>query len=206
MNKRPFLFTNLAGIKMKNPVMVASGTFGYGEEYKELVDLNKLGAIVTKTITLKPKLGNPPPRIVETAAGMLNAVGLQNVGLEVFLKEKLPNLKKITSTPIIVSVGGESVFEYIKITEELNKIRQIAGIELNISCPNIRFQKKNNKLETKKIFSQDAKLTYKLVDKVRKVTRLPLIVKLSPNVTDITRIARACEEAGADVVSLINTP
>lgn len=206
MNKRPFLFTNLAGIKMKNPVMVASGTFGYGEEYKELIDLDKLGAIVTKTITLKPRMGNPPPRIVETAAGMLNAVGLQNVGLNVFLKEKLPGLKKITSTPVIVSVGGESIFEYVKIVEELNKIGTIAGIELNISCPNVRFQKKNTKLKGRKIFSQDEKVTYKLVSKVRKATKLPLIVKLSPNVTDITLIARAAEKAGADVLSLINTP
>lgn len=200
MNNNPSLSTNIAGIKMKNPVMVASGTFGYGEECKELVNLNKLGAIVTKTITLKRKSGNPPPRIVETAAGMLNAIGLENVGLDLFLKEKLPALKKVTSTPIIVSVGGESIEEYAKITNELSKSRGVVGIELNISCPNVKLQ-----LQGKKNFSQDANATYKLVSSVRKVTKLPLIVKLSPNVTDITQIARSAKDGGADAISLINT-
>ncbi|MEW6556923.1 MAG: dihydroorotate dehydrogenase [Elusimicrobiota bacterium] len=182
-------------LKLKNPVMVASGTFGYGLEFKDLVDLDKIGAIVTKTITLKPRLGNPQPRIFELHYGMINSIGLQNVGLEIFLKDKLAELKKITKTHIIVSVGGNTEKELLEIIETLNS-EKIAAVELNLSCPNII---------GKKIISQSAKQTYKLVSTIRKRTNLTLITKLSPNVTDITKIAKSCEDAGCDAVSLINS-
>ncbi|MFH1540768.1 MAG: dihydroorotate dehydrogenase [Elusimicrobiota bacterium] len=186
---------SIGKLKLKNPVMVASGTFGYGTEFKDFIDVNKLGAIVTKTITLKPRLGNPQPRIFEVPYGMINSIGLQNVGLKKLIKEKLPELKKITKTPVIVSVGGETIAEYVRIIEELNS-EKIGGIELNISCPNIL---------GKKIISQDAKETYKLVSAVRKKTKHTLITKLSPNVTDITEIAKSAENAGSDSISLINS-
>ena len=182
-------------LKLKNPVMVASGTFGYGVEYKDLVDLDKLGAIVTKTITVEPQKGNLQPRIFELPYGMINSIGLQNVGLEKFVEEKLPELKKITKTPIIVSIGGKTLSEYVKIVERLNSER-IGAIELNISCPNIM---------GKKIVSQSAKETYKLINTVRKKTNHTLITKLSPNVTDITEIAKSAENAGSDAISLINS-
>lgn len=180
-------------IFLKNPVVLESGCFGYGEEYKDLVSLNRVGAIVTKTITLKPRAGNPPPRLVETPAGLLNSIGLANVGIELFLKEKLPYLKKF-STPIIVSIAGEDSREYLKLVQILNK-EEIAGIELNISCPNIG---KNL------IVAQDEVETFRLVKAVRKRAKLPLLVKLSPNVTDITKIAKSAEKAGADILSLVN--
>ncbi|MCK4244973.1 MAG: dihydroorotate dehydrogenase [Candidatus Omnitrophica bacterium] len=181
-------------IILKNPVVLESGCFGYGEEYRDLIDINRVGAIVTKTITLKPRAGNLPPRLVETAAGLLNSIGLANVGIELFLKEKLPYLKKF-STPVIVSIAGEGSEEYLKLVQILNK-EKIAGIELNISCPNI---KKNL------VIAQDEVETFNLVKAVRKKTELPLLVKLSPNVTDITRIAKSAEKAGADILSLVNT-
>ena len=182
-------------LKLKNPVLVASGTFGYGIEYKDLVDLDKLGAIITKTITLEPREGNPQPRIFEIPYGMINSIGLQNVGLKKFIDEKLPELKKITKTPIIVSIGGGTITEYVRIVEKLN-YENIGGIELNISCPNIM---------GKKIVSQSAKETYKLINAVRKKTNHTVITKLSPNVTDITEIAKSAEDAGSDAVSLINS-
>lgn len=182
-------------LKLKNPVLVASGTFGYGIEYKDLVDLDKLGAIVTKTVTMEPRQGNSQPRIFELPYGMLNSIGLQNVGLKKFIEKKLPELKKITKTPIIVSIGGETITEYVRIVEKLNS-EKIGGIELNISCPNVT---------GKKIVSQDAKETYNLVSAVRKKTKFTLITKLSPNVTDITEIAKSAEDAGSDAVSLINS-
>lgn len=186
---------SIGKLKPKNPVMVASGTFGYGLEYKDLVDLDKLGAIVTKTITLEPRQGNPQPRIFELPYGMINSIGLQNVGLQEFITEKLPELKKNTKTPVIVSIGGKTTTDYVKIVENLNT-EKIGAIELNISCPNII---------GRKIVSQNAKETYKLVNAVRKKTNYTLIVKLSPNVTDITKIAKSAEDAGADAVSLINS-
>ena len=189
------LSVDLGGLKVKNPVMVASGTFGYGIEYSKIVDLDKLGAIVTKTITLKPKKGNPLPRILETSSGMVNSIGLENVGLEKFVGEKLPALRKITKTPVIVSIAGSTKEEYLKIAKVLNRTKGISAIELNISCPNVKG----------KAISQDENLTFELVKSVRKNTDLPLIAKLSPNVTDITKIAVASEKAGADVLSLINS-
>jgi len=191
---RPNLAVNIAGIKMKNPVMVASGTFGYGEEYAELVDLNKLGAIVVKGITLEPQPGNPPPRIVETASGMLNAIGLENVGVERLINEKLPYLCQF-ETSVIVNIAGKSVDEYVKLAKRLNNL--VEGLEINISCPNVA----KGGLQ----FGQDPTLTYEVINKVRQATNLPLIAKLSPNVTDIKVMAKSAEKAGADAISLINT-
>jgi dihydroorotate dehydrogenase (NAD+) catalytic subunit len=191
------LEVNIGSIKMQNPVMVASGTFGYGEEYSELVDINKLGAVVTKTITLEPREGNPPPRMIETPSGMINSIGLQNVGVEEFVDKKLPFLKKFKAR-IIVSIAGNTVEEYAQLASILDK-EKIDGIELNISCPNVMHA------GGKTLFAQDAAITDELVHKARKATSLPLIIKLSPNVTDIVEIAVRAEDAGADALSLVNT-
>jgi len=182
-------------IKLKNPVMVASGTFGYAKEFEKLVNLKNIGAIITKTITLNPRQGNPMPRICETASGMLNAIGLQNEGIDDFIKEKMPYLSRI-STPIIVSISGNNIDEFFILARRLNKIKAISGIELNISCPNIK---------CKGLVAQDKKETYEVVKAVRKTTNKTVITKLSPNVTDITEIAKAAEDAGSDAVSLVNT-
>lgn len=182
-------------IRLKNPVMVASGTFGAGEEYAEFIDINKLGAIVTKTITLRPRAGNPPPRIVETPAGMLNAIGLENKGLEYFLKEKIPFLRKL-KIPVIVSISGETADEFKILAQRLGD-SAIDGLELNISCPNIK--------SGKGLIAQCAGSTYDVVNAVRKATKLTIITKLSPNVTDITEIAQAAQDGGSDAVSLVNT-
>ncbi len=194
--KTPNLAIELAGISLKNPVIVASGTFGYGEEYAELVDLNSLGAIVAKTITLKSRPGNEPPRIVETASGVLNSIGLQNVGVDAFINEKLPFLRKY-EVPIIASIAGETTEEYVRLAKALREA-EISGLELNLSCPNVKYKRRL-------MFAQDSGATHRAVSSVRKATGLPLLVKLSPNVTDIASIARVCEEAGADGVSLTNT-
>lgn len=193
---KPDLSVNIAGIQFKNPVMTASGTFGYGEEFAPYLDLNRLGAVVVKGLSLKPRQGNPPPRIVETAAGMLNSIGLQNVGVEVFVKKKLPFLRKF-DTKVIVNFFGDSIDEYCEAAKVLDSTKGIAGLEMNISCPN----KQAGWLE----FGTNPDLTFKVVSAVRKSTKLPLIVKLSPNVTDITAIAKAAEAAGADALSAINT-
>lgn len=190
------LDSELAGIKLKNPVMVASGTFGYGQEASKFVDLDKLGAIVTKTISLKPREGNPPPRICETASGMLNSIGLQNNGVQDFIDNALPFLSKF-KTPVIANIAGESGKEYAELAKILNKQPLVKGIEVNISCPNVS--------RGGMFFCFDPKATFELVKMIRKETSLPLIVKLSPNVTDIALIAKQAEDAGADAVSLINT-
>ncbi len=194
--KPPNLAIELAGISLKNPVMVASGTFGYGEEYAQLVDLNRLGAIVAKTITLKPRLGNEPPRMVETASGVLNSIGLQNIGIDAFINEKLPFFREY-DVPLIVSIAGETTDEYVRLAKTLQG-EKIDGLELNLSCPNIKYDRKL-------MFAQNPQATHQVVSRVRKTTILPLMVKLSPNVTDIASIAKVCEKAGADGVSLINT-
>jgi len=194
------LSIEIAGIKLKNPLIVASGIIGFGEEYSKLINLNIFGAITTKTITLKPRAGNPPPRIVETDSGMVNSIGLENPGLEIFLKEKLPYLRKKFKIPIIVSIAGENSKEFVQITKALNKEKKIAGLELNLSCPNIRQERRVISL-----ISQDAGLTYEVVKRVKKVTTFPIIAKLTPNVTDITVIAQSAESAGADALSLVNT-
>ncbi len=190
------LQADLAGIEMKNPVMVASGTFGYGEEYSQFMDLKQLGAIVTKSITLLPRAGNRPPRIIETPAGMLNAIGLQNVGIERFISEKMPFLRE-AGVPVIASISGEEVSEYVELAASLSDVGGIAGLELNISCPNVA--------KGGMMFGADPRVTNDLVSAARRATGLPLIAKLSPNVTSIVEIAAAAEEAGADAISLINT-
>jgi len=182
-------------LKLKNPVMTASGTFGYAREFEKLVNLKQIGAIITKTITLNPRQGNLMPRICETPSGMLNAIGLQNEGLDDFLREKMPYLSRI-GTPIIVSISGNNIDEFFILAKRLDKIRNISGIELNISCPNINCEG---------LVAQDAKETYEVVKAVRKITTKTVITKLSPNVTDIVKIARSAEDAGTDAVSLVNT-
>jgi len=181
---------------LKNPVMVASGTFGYAEEFKDFTDLKKLGAIVTKTITIKPRAGNPSPRTCETPAGMLNSIGLENPGIDNFIKDKIGFLKKL-KVPIIVSIASEnSPDEFLELAGILDDLKEASAIELNISCPN---------LDKDKLISQDAQDTFKLVKAVRALTKKCLITKLSPNVTSVSEIAKASEEAGSDAVSLINT-
>jgi len=190
-------------LKLKNPVMAASGTFG--TEYGELVDIKALGAIVAKTITLKPRQGNPPPRLVETAAGMINSIGLENPGLEDFIKEKLPKFLKF-KVPVIVSISADTMEEFKEIARGLNKT-DISGIELNLSCPNIKVRRFAGSpvRQSDVLISQDAKATYNAVKTVRKETNKTLIAKLTPNVTDITEIAKAAEDAGGDAISLVNT-
>jgi dihydroorotate dehydrogenase (NAD+) catalytic subunit len=189
------LAVEFAGIRMRNPVVTASGTFGYAKEFEPYLDLNRLGAVVVKTITRLPRAGNPAPRIVETPAGMLNAIGLQNVGIDAFLREKLPFLRTL-GPPLIVNVAGESVEDFRELAKRVGDHEGVAAIELNVSCPNVA-----GGLD----FSTDPKLTYQVVKAAREATRLPIIPKLSPNVTDIRVIARAAEDAGADGLSLINT-
>jgi len=181
---------------MKNPVMTASGTFGCGEEYADYVDLNRLGGIVVKGLSLKPRLGNPPPRIMETAAGMLNAVGLQNVGVDAFIEEKLSFLRNY-NVAVIANIYGESYTEYAQVAGKLSAAPGVHALEVNVSCPNV----KKGGLS----FGADPKAAAEVTRCVKAETHLPVIVKLTPNVTDITVIARAVEEAGADAVSLINT-
>jgi dihydroorotate dehydrogenase (NAD+) catalytic subunit len=183
-------------LELKNPVMVASGTFGYGEEFADLCDLKKLGAIVTKTITIKPRQGNPVPRTCETPSGMINSIGLENPGIERFLSEKLPVVRK-AGVPVIVSIASEGdPEEFIILAKRLGKIPAVAALELNISCPN---------LKKKKLVAQDAAATAEVVRSVRKATNKTLITKLSPNVTDIVEIALAAQDAGSDALALINT-
>ena len=193
---RPDMSVEIAGIKMRNPVMTASGTFGYGSEFVDYMDLESIGAIITKGLSLKPKAGNRTPRIVETPGGMLNAIGLQNVGIEAFVREKIPFLRTV-NTPVIVNLYGNSLEEYGELAQSLDKIAEVAGLEVNISCPNVR--------QGGIVFGTDPKAAYEVVKLVQEATIKPVIVKLSPNVTDIVGMARACEEAGADALSLINT-
>jgi dihydroorotate dehydrogenase (NAD+) catalytic subunit len=183
-------------LKLKNPVMTASGTFGSGEEFADYMDLNALGAVVLKGVSIKPSAGNPPPRIWETSCGMLNAIGLQNAGVEVFITEKLPFLRRF-DTKIIVNFFGDTVEEFVEAAARLSDAEGVSALEMNVSCP--------NKQAGWIAFGTDPALLSEVVGRVRRVTRLPLIVKLSPNVTDITLTARAAMEAGADALSLINT-
>jgi len=198
----PNLSVNVGKLRLKNPLTVASGVFGWGEEFKDLIDLKKIGAITTKTITLKPKEGNPQPRIFETASGLLNSIGLENPGLDIFVKEKLSFLKEIR-IPVIVSIWANDLEEFVELTKRLNRIRDIDGIELNLSCPNIKSSK--TKDQRVRLIAQDPKATKRTVKAIRRVTSKALIAKLSPNVTDITELAESAEDAGADAVSLINT-
>lgn len=192
----PDLSVTIGQMKLKNPVMVASGTFGFGEEYQDFLDLNQLGAIIPKGISLKPVVGNPPPRIFETEGGILNSIGLQNPGADCFVKEKLPFLRTINAC-LIVNFFGNSEKEYVELAERLDRVPGISGLEMNVSCPNMS--------RGGIVFCTDPRMTYELVRDVRRSTKLTLVVKLSPNVTDITAMARSAEDAGADAVSLVNT-
>ncbi|MHB8908287.1 MAG: dihydroorotate dehydrogenase [Syntrophales bacterium] len=192
----PDLSVVIGGLKLRNPVMTASGTFGYGEEYASFVDLNRLGAVVVKGVSLEPRDGNPPPRIMETPSGMLNAVGLQNVGVRAFIDDKLPFLRRY-DTAVIANIFGETLDEYRRVAEILDCVDGIHAIEVNISCPNVK--------KGGIAFGACPEAAGEAVRQIRGGTDLPLIVKLTPNVADITEIALAVEAAGADAVSLINT-
>ena len=194
--KHPDMKVKIGSLGLRNPVMTASGTFGYGEEFDSLVNLQRLGAIIVKGISLLPRRGNPPPRIAETACGMLNAIGLENVGLERFIAEKLPFLKGI-NTPLIVNILGDTVDDYQQLAERLDDEEKVAAVEVNISCPNVK--------HGGVAFGTDPEMAHAVTKAVCNHFSRPVIVKLSPNVTDITMIAQAVEDAGADAVSLINT-
>lgn len=196
MSNEPNLAVEIAGIKFQNPVLVASGTFGCGQEYASFIDLSRLGAIVVKSITLQPYPGNPPPRIAETASGMLNAVGLQNPGVNYFLADCLPYLRQ-SGVPVIVSIAGSTVEEYAALAGRLNEAEEVTALEVNISCPNV----KHGGLQ----FGASAVAAAEVVKAVRAATAKPVIVKLSPNVTSIVEIAQAAADAGADALSMINT-
>lgn len=187
---------SLGPLRLKNPLMTASGTFGYGEEYADFNDLSRLGAVIVKGLSLRPRRGNPPPRIVETAAGMLNAIGLENVGVRAFIREKLPFLKDF-DVPVIANIFGETVDEYGEIAGLLTGAGGVSALELNISCPNVQ--------KGGASFGTDPEAAAGITQRVKSVTDLPVIVKLTPNVTDITEIAASVEAAGADALSLINT-
>jgi dihydroorotate dehydrogenase (NAD+) catalytic subunit len=201
MRNSPDLSVQLAprhpeGLILSNPVMISSGIAGYGEEYAEVTDIHKLGAIVCKGTTLKPREGNPQPRLVETAGGLLNSIGWENIGVNALIKEKAPVWAR-WSVPVIVNVAGETIDDYVAVANKLEGVTGISGIELNISCPNVF----SGGME----FGVDPQLAAQVTSEVKAATTLPVIVKLSPNVTDIKEIALAVEEAGADAISLINT-
>jgi dihydroorotate dehydrogenase (NAD+) catalytic subunit len=181
---------------LKNPVIVSSGTFGFGKEFEDFFDLNDLGAIIPKGISLKPMVGNPPPRIFETEGGILNSIGLQNPGFQEFIKSKLPYYRNL-KTHLIINFFGNTQKEYMELARRFDSVPGISGLEMNISCPNIK--------RGGIVFGTDPQMTYRLVHAVRKMTALTLIVKLSPNVTDIALMAKSVEEGGADAVSLVNT-
>ncbi len=190
------LATTLCGIDLRNPVLAASGTFGYGVEFAELVNLEELGGIIVKGLSRDPMPGNPPPRIYESASGMINSIGLQNIGVRAFVREKLPALRKVR-TAVFANVFGYAVEDYVEVVRVLEDVEGLAGYELNVSCPNT----KHGGI----FFSSDPACLSELVREVRSAARRPLIVKLSPNVARIEPLARAAEEAGADAVSLVNT-
>ena len=194
--RNPDLSVRIGKIKLKNPVIVASGTFGFGEEYEDFLELHHLGAIIPKGISLKPMLGNPPPRIFETEGGIINSIGLQNPGFKDFVKEKLPYLRNI-KTHVLINFFGNTQKEYVELARRFDELPGISGLEMNISCPNVK--------QGGIIFCSDPKMTYHIVRAVRRSTKLTLVVKLSPNVTDIALLAKSSEEGGADAVSLVNT-
>ncbi len=196
MSTKPDLKVDIGGLKLQNPVLTASGTFGYAREFEPLVDLNRLGGIIVKGLSFAPTKGNPPPRIAETPCGMLNAIGLENVGIEVFVNEKLPFLQTLTP-PLIVNIYGKLEDDYTRLAARIEDVEAIAGIEVNISCTNVK--------SGGMAFGVDPQAAFNVIRAVRKQSSKFLVVKLSPNVTDITEIARAVEDAGADCLSLINT-
>lgn len=193
---KPDMSVNVAGIALRNPVMTASGTFGYGEEFSAYVNLETIGAFVTKGLSLKPRAGNPTPRIVETPGGMLNAIGLQNVGIDAFIAKKIPFVRSV-NTPCIANFFGDTIDEYAEMTHRLDEIPEVVALEMNISCPNVK--------QGGIVFGTDPSCAASVVAACRAATRKPLIVKLSPNVTDVVSMAKACVDAGADSLSLINT-
>ncbi len=193
---KPDLRVNLGPLTLQNPVMTASGTFGYAQEFEDLVAFERLGAVVTKTVTLEPRQGNPPPRIAETPCGMLNSIGLANVGVETFVREKLPFLSGL-ETAVVVNVAGRTQEEFVRIVERLEPEVGFDAFELNFSCPNVK--------EGGLAFSSNPDVTLRVTQAVRRLTRRCLIVKLTPNVTDIATVAQAAEDGGADAVSAINT-
>jgi len=190
------LSVTLGPIKLKNPVMTASGTFGYGREFADLVPLEELGAVVVKGISLKPRPGNPPPRIVEACAGLINSVGLENPGVEVFVKDKLPYLQK-RNVPVVVNIFGESVEEYAEVASILDDQPGVIALEINISCPNVE--------AGGMVFGSNSSTAGRVVEAVKRTTSKPIITKLSPQVTSIAEIAQAVEQAGSDIVACINT-
>lgn len=190
------LSVNIGGIAMQNPVMVASGTFGYGPEYAELVDLNMLGAIVVKGICLHPTRGNSTPRTAEVSSGLLNAIGLPGPGVDGFIKEYMPFLRR-HKTPVIVNIWGKTIEEYAEVARRFDQVDGIAGLEVNVSCPNIK--------EGSAMFGTDLDMFRRVLEQIRKSTRLPIIPKLAPNVSDIAAFARAAEACGANAISLINS-
>lgn len=194
--KKPDMSVNIAGISMKNPVMTASGTFGFGEVYEDFFSPEELGAIVVKGVTPEARAGNPPLRLVETPAGILNAIGLENPGVEAVLHEYLPRLEQY-DVPVLVNIAGNTVEDYCLVAQRLSAIKVVSGLEINISCPNVK--------AGGLAFGSHPDMAAQVVRAVRKSTALPLIVKLSPNVTNIVEMALAVEEAGADAISLINT-
>lgn len=193
---KPDMSVEIGSLKLRNPVMTASGTFGYGEEFSQYVDLEKIGAFVTKGLSLKPRAGNPTPRIVETPGGMLNAIGLQNVGIDAFIQKKVPFLRTV-NTPAIANFFGYTPDEYAELAARLDAIPEVAALEVNISCPNVK--------QGGIVFGTDPGCAASVVAACRAATKKTLIVKLSPNVTDIVEMAQACEGAGADALSVINT-
>jgi dihydroorotate dehydrogenase (NAD+) catalytic subunit len=193
---QPDLTVDIGGLELQNPVMTASGTFGYAREFSTLVDLNRLGGAIVKGLSLEPSRGNPPPRIAETPCGMLNAIGLENVGLETFLQRKVPFFSRLT-IPVMANLYGTTVDAYARLAERLSAVEAIAGVEVNISCPNVK--------EGGIAFGSDPRMAHQVTRVVRERYSGPVMVKLSPNVTDITEIAKSVEDAGADAVSLINT-
>ena len=194
---KPDMKVSLAGLDLVNPVIAASGTFGYGVEFEDIVSLDRLGGFVTKGISLKPMAGHAPTRIVQTAAGMLNAIGLQNVGVEEFVQRKLPPMQKYPTCQVIVNVFGNTAAEYIAVIDRLNDAEGIAAYELNVSCPNVH--------AGGMAFGADPYSLEELVDRTKRIAIRPLIVKLTPNVTSVSYMARVAAEAGADAVSLVNT-
>lgn len=184
------------GLTIKNPVIAASGTFGYGEEYASHYDINRLGAVIVKGVSLEPRAGNPPPRIMETPCGMLNAIGLENPGVKIFIKEKLPFLRQY-NVAVIVNVFGETLDEYKQVVEIVSETEGVHGLEINISCPNVK--------KGGIVFGTDPDMAYEITKEVKSATDLPVFVKLTPNVTDICVIAESVQAAGADALSLINT-
>ncbi|HBI02843.1 MAG TPA: dihydroorotate dehydrogenase [Paenibacillaceae bacterium] len=191
------LAVSLAGLNLKNPVMPASGCFGFGREYAEFYDLNRLGAIVVKATTMEERLGNPVPRVAETPGGMLNAIGLQNPGVDEVMKTELPYLEQFKDLPVIVNVAGTEIEDYVAVSQRVSEAPNVSAIELNISCPNVKCGGIT--------FGTDPGIAGELTAAVKKVSKVPVFVKLSPNVTDIVPIAQAVEAAGADGLSMINT-